>query len=113
MMEYRGYKAQIDFDDEDGLFRGQVINIRDGITFQGASVDTLRRALRDAVEDYLTQCAAEGREPAKPFSGTFVVRLHPDLHRSIAGAAQRDGKSLNAWITDLLARTVGVASSMG
>ncbi len=39
MMEYKGYLSRVEFDDEAHIFHGEVINIRDVITFQGKSVD--------------------------------------------------------------------------
>lgn len=103
MKPYKGYEAVVDFDDDDGLFYGEVLNLRDVVTFQGTTVEELRQAFRDSVEDYLEFCAAEGKEPEKPFSGQFLVRTTPDVHRRISTAAQRAGKSLNAWAAENLA----------
>jgi len=66
MMEYKGYLSRIEFDDGANIFHGEVINIRDVITFQGKSVDELRQAFEDSVEDYLSFCAERGEEPNKP-----------------------------------------------
>lgn len=111
MMEYKGYVGRVEYDDEAGVFHGEVVNTRDVITFQGATVAGLRKAFRDSVEDYLAFCAARGEEPEKPFSGQFVTRISPDLHRRINRAAARAGRSLNAWVTEQLER--GVASEGG
>jgi predicted HicB family RNase H-like nuclease len=73
MMEYKGYLSRIEFDDEAEIFHGEVINIRDVITFQGKTVDELRKAFEDSVEDYLAFCAERGEEPDKPFSSRFTV----------------------------------------
>lgn len=45
-------------------------------------------------------------EPAaqSDYSGKFVVRLPKSLHRDLAHAAEREGVSLNAWATCLLAQ---------
>jgi predicted HicB family RNase H-like nuclease len=102
MMEYKGYVGKVEFDDEAGIFHGEVINTRDVITFQGASVIELKKAFRDSVEDYLAFCQERGEEPEKPFSGQFVTRVSPDLHRRINIAATLSGKSLNAWVTEQL-----------
>lgn len=101
-MEYKGYVGHIEFDDDAGLFHGEVINTRDVITFQGASVSELRKALRGSVNDYLAFCAGRGEDPDKPFSGKFLVRLEPDLHRAIVVAAAREQKSVNAFVTEAL-----------
>ena len=65
MMEYKGYIGKVEFDDEVGIFHGEVINVRDVITFQGESVQEIRQAFQDSVEDYLEFCAERGEEPEK------------------------------------------------
>jgi hypothetical protein len=47
-----------------------------------------------------------GEEAEKPFSGQFVTRVSPDLHRRVHLAAAVSGKSLNAWVTEQLERGV-------
>src|SRR5690349_20265718 len=106
MMNYKGYTAKIDFDNEAGLFHGQVLNLRDVITFQGRSVEELREEFANSVEDYLAFCAERGEKPEKPFSGKFVVRIAPALHRAIAIAASRAGESLNTWVGKVLEQYV-------
>ena len=106
MMEYKGYFATAEFDDEANIFHGEVINLRDMITFQGQTVDELRKAFKDSVDDYLEFCAERGEEPEKPYSGKFVVRVEPELHKRIAILAKKDGKSLNSWLQDKLAEAV-------
>jgi predicted HicB family RNase H-like nuclease len=106
MMEYKGYVGRVEYDDEAEIFDGEIINTRDVITFQGASVAELKKAFRDSVEDYLAFCAERGEEPEKPFSGQFVTRVSPELHRRIHLAATLSGKSLNAWVTEQLERGV-------
>jgi len=98
MMQYKGYFANVDFDDEAELFHGEVINLRDVITFEGESVRSLRKAFRESVDDYLDFCAERGEDPEKPYSGRFVVRVDPELHKQIALTAKLEGRSLNAWV---------------
>ncbi|MFO7739682.1 MAG: type II toxin-antitoxin system HicB family antitoxin [Desulfatiglandaceae bacterium] len=106
MMEYKGYFGKVEFDDENNIFYGEVINLRDVITFQGESVVELRRAFCDSVDDYLEFCAARGEDPEKPYSGKFVVRVDPELHKTISIQARKNGKSLNAWVHDTLSKVV-------
>jgi predicted HicB family RNase H-like nuclease len=101
-MNYKGYEGIIQLDEAGGFFHGDVINTRDVITFQGRSVEELRRALKDSVEDYLELCSSRGEEPEKPFSGKMLVRMSPELHRHISLEARRVGKSVNAYIVDRL-----------
>jgi predicted HicB family RNase H-like nuclease len=102
MMEHNGYVGKVEFDDQAGVFHGEVINTRDVITFQGKSVTELKKAFHDSVEDYLAFCASREEEPEKPFSGQFLTRISPDLHRQINLAATIAGKSLNAWVAEQL-----------
>ena len=107
MMEYKGYFAKVEFDDEADIFHGEVINLRDVVTFQGQTVDELHKAFRDSIDDYLKFCAERGEAPEKPYSGKFMVRVEPELHKTIAIRARQDGKSLNSWVHDTLAKVAG------
>lgn len=106
MMEYKGYIARVEIDDDAGILHGKVINTRDVITFEGTSIDELRQALADSIEDYLAFCAERGEEPDKPFSGKFSLRVDPELHRQITVKAKLADKSVNSWITETLEAAV-------
>jgi predicted HicB family RNase H-like nuclease len=106
MMVYKGYEGHVEYDDEAGIFHGEVINIRDVITFQGRSVKELRKEFRESVDVYLDFCKRRGEEPEKPFSGKFVVRIPAELHRQVYTSARRSGKSLNAWVREVLDRAL-------
>ncbi len=99
-MEYQGYKATATFDDEAGIFHGEVIGTRDVITFQGESVEELRSAFRNSVDEYLKFCAERGQEPDRHFSGNIPLRISPEVHRAATEAASAEGKSLNAWLAE-------------
>ena len=60
MMEYKGYIGKVEFDDQAGIFHGEVVNTRDVITFQGESVAELKKAFRESVDDYLAFCKERG-----------------------------------------------------
>jgi predicted HicB family RNase H-like nuclease len=111
MMKYKGYLASVVFDDDNELFHGEVLGIRDVVTFQGRSVQELRKAFQESVDDYLDFCRARGESPDKPASGRFVLRVSPQLHRDLCREASRSGQSLNAWITSRLQHEVRSRSS--
>jgi predicted HicB family RNase H-like nuclease len=110
MMQYKGYSATILFDDENNIFHGEVLGIRDVVTFQGSSVKDLRKAFAESVDDYIQFCTERGELPDKPVSGRFVLRISPELHRKLYKAASKSGQSLNAWITSQLENEVGGTS---
>ena len=104
MLTHKGYTGHVAFDDEADIFHGEVLDLRDVITFQGKSVDEIRQAFEDSVDDYLEFCAERGEEPDKPFSGKLMLRLPPELHRKVYTSSKQEGKSLNQWITERLAQ---------
>ena len=106
MMEYKGYIGRVEYDDEARIFHGEVVNTRDVITFQGTSARGLRKAFRDSVDDYIEFCSKRREPPDKPFSGQFVTRISPELHRQLNLAASSSGKSLNAWVSEQLQAAV-------
>jgi predicted HicB family RNase H-like nuclease len=59
MMTHKGYIAKVEFDDGAGVFHGEVLNLRDVITFEGKTVGELRKAFRESVNDYLEFCNAQ------------------------------------------------------
>jgi predicted HicB family RNase H-like nuclease len=101
-MKYKGYTGVVEFDEESGALFGHVIGLRDGITFQGESVAEVIRAFHDSVDVYLEFCAKRGESPEKPFSGQFVLRIDPKLHRALSHAAEERGMSLNSLVEESL-----------
>jgi predicted HicB family RNase H-like nuclease len=110
-MEYQGYVGVVQYDPEDRIFHGRLAGLRDVVSFEGASVEEIERAFRAAVDDYLAFCSEQGRAPQQPFSGKFVLRTTPDVHRAATRAAAAEGKSLNAWAAEALARAAGVRAA--
>ena len=106
MMEYKGYVGKVEFDDEAGIFHGEVLDTQDIITFQGKTVAELRTAFQESIDDYLAFCKQRGEDPNKPFSGQFVTRIPPELHRQVNLAASISGKSLNTWVVEQLQAAV-------
>lgn len=105
-LSHKGFVARVEFDDEDGLFVGRLIGIDDVVGFHGDSVASLREAFEEAVEDYLASCARLGREPQRPYSGRFNIRIPADLHARAATRAAERGISLNKLVEQAIAETV-------
>ena len=101
-MTHKGFAARVEYSEEDGCFVGHVAGIRDVIGFHGESVAKLRKAFREAVDDYLKTCEKLGQEPNRPYSGQFRLRLAPEVHARAAMAAEAQGKSLNTWAADVI-----------
>ncbi|GMQ82590.1 MAG: type II toxin-antitoxin system HicB family antitoxin [Rhodothermia bacterium] len=106
MLKYEGYTGHVEFDDEADLFHGEVLDLKDVITFQGKTPDEIRQAFRDSIDDYLEFCKERGEDPDRPFSGRLILRLPKDLHRNAFLRAKKAGMSLNNWITSRLNESV-------
>jgi predicted RNase H-like HicB family nuclease len=65
-MRYKGFMGAVTLDEDGNIFYGEVINTRDVITFQGASLEECRQAFRGSVYEYLEFCRERGEEPDKP-----------------------------------------------
>jgi predicted HicB family RNase H-like nuclease len=106
MIEYKGYTGMIEFDASIDAFHGRVVGLQDVVTFQGRSLDELRREMAESVEDYLELCAEAGKDPERPYRGEFLVRTTSALHRAAATEAEVSGLSLNAWVEAVIASVV-------
>jgi predicted HicB family RNase H-like nuclease len=106
MMKYKGYVGKVDYDGEAEIFHGEVVGIRDVVTFQGRSVAELKKAFRESVDDYLDFCKGRGESSDKPCSGQFVLRIDSELHRQVNMLAGASGLSLNTWVADRLRKDV-------
>ena len=98
LMEYKGYHAKIEFSSEDNTFIGRVIGINDTIAFDGNTVDEIREAFCESINDYLETCAEIGKEPDKEYKGTFNIRISPELHKRAFIEAEAQNISLNQFV---------------
>lgn len=111
MLKYKGYVGVVQFDDDAMIFHGEVIGLRDVITFRGTTPTELKKEFRISIDGYLDWCKELGQEPDKPFSGEFHLRMTPDLHAKLALKAKSHGVSLNNYINEALEITVDTDSS--
>ena len=94
-LEHKGYMGTVDFSADDNCLFGQVIGINDLINYEAQSVDELREAFIEAVDDYLTTCEELGKDPNKHFKGVFNVRTGSPRHRTLAFLAHKKKMKLN------------------
>lgn len=99
-ISYKGYQASVEYDD--GMLFVKVLHIDDLLVAECNSASEAPKALAELVDAYLEDCAELGREPTKPFKGTFNVRIGPELHKRAAISAAEEGVSLNSWVQSAL-----------
>lgn len=98
MLKYKGYFGSVEFSLEDKVLHGKIQCVNDLVTYEAETLDGLQMAFEEAVDDYLDTCKALQKEPEKPMSGTFNVRIGSELHKKAYLAACADGKSLNDYV---------------
>lgn len=82
-----------------------------GCEAHGPTPERAAAAVADAVERWVRQAEAEGREVPPPgaaaaHSGKLLVRMPRSLHAELVRASEREGTSLNAYIVAALASSV-------
>ncbi len=96
---------------EDGSWFARIVELRGCMTEGDTQVEALENldvAMREWVRvqledrDLIPLPSADAE-----YSGKFVVRVPPALHRDLADYAEREGVSLNQLVTGLLSRAVG------
>jgi predicted HicB family RNase H-like nuclease len=102
------YTKFVEWSDEDQTFIGRCPEIMAG-GVHGSDEARVYAELCQAVEEWLEILHADGRalpEPlaAKKFSGKFVLRVEPALHRRLAAKALAAGESLNSFCADALVK---------
>lgn len=76
----------------------------------GESIEEAYAMIEDAMGDWIQSCLDDGYAVPEPeaddvkiYSGKFVVRISPKLHRDLSENAKESGVSLNHLVTELLA----------
>jgi predicted HicB family RNase H-like nuclease len=102
ILQYKNYYAEVHYSAADELFYGKIIGINDLVSFEGSSVNELKAAFKDAVEDYLETCNEIGKTPDKTYKGTFNVRVPSKLHKEASLFAAIHNITLNDFIKTAL-----------
>ena len=106
IMKYKDYIANIEYDDEDNIFIGHLIGIKDIVSFHGSTVDDLKNAFHESVDNYIAISEETGRSAQKPYSGKLMLLISPNSHATVATVAQIHGKSINQLASDTLEKAI-------
>ena len=83
-----------------------------GCTSRGRTPEEAVSGIEDAIGSWISSALEEGREVPEPkspasHSGRLLLRMPRTLHGELTRVAEREGISLNQFITDVLAAAVG------
>ena len=102
VLKYKGYSTVIEYSAEDQVLHGKIEGIDDLVNFSSENASEIEKEFQNAVDEYLELCKEIGKEPSKVYSGTFNVRIKPELHRKIAIEANHNRRSLNAEVENAI-----------
>ena len=110
-LKYKNFIATVKYSAEDEAFIGRVEGINSVVSFEGQSVQELKDAFRDAVENYLDFCKRKGiAEVRRTYNGVLNIRIPSDIHGRVAMYAKNQGTSINAFIRDSIERKLEYAN---
>jgi predicted HicB family RNase H-like nuclease len=100
ILEHRDYQGEVKFDGDRLLIR--ILHIDDFITTETDRASEAQAAFVELVDDYIETCEQLGKQPNKPFKGSFNVRMPPKLHKQAAFAAVAASETLNAFVVSAI-----------
>jgi len=97
------YGKFVQWSDEDKCFIGRCPDLFSG-GVHGNEEAAVYAELCQTVEEWVQSMLNDGADlpEAKKYSGKFVVRLDPVIHRRLAAKAKLAGESLNAFCAKVL-----------
>lgn len=101
-LKYKDFIGTVHYSSSDEIFFGKIEGINDLVTFEGETVNKLKRSFKEAVDDYINLCKDVGKETFKSFKGSFNIRLNPELHSKLFENATLEGKTLNQYVKEAI-----------
>ena len=104
----RRYLKIVEWDDDDQCYVGSAPPLI-GQSCHGKTESEVIKQLQAIVEEWVELLLNDGKPlpegtADRRFSGKFVVRISPEIHRKIALKAMPRGESLNEFVTETLAQ---------
>ena len=108
MMNNDRYTYRVSWSEEDNEYVGVCIEFP-SLSWLAQTPEEALRGIRQVVSEVVVALEANGEvvpEPiaVKQYSGKFLVRVPPELHRRLAMEAAESGISLNRLASDKLSR---------
>ncbi len=101
-MKFGEYEAVISFDPEIAMFRGEFVGLNGGADFYADSIRKLKKEGEISLRLFLKFAEEKKIGPRKRFSGQFVLRLKPEVHKKYALMAKANNLSLNQILSQTL-----------
>jgi predicted HicB family RNase H-like nuclease len=93
---YKGFQGAVEYDG--GALFIRLLHIDDTVSTTCVDASEVEMKFRELIDEYIETCKEIGKEPDRPFKGSFNVRIKSNLHRDAAMAAAANDLTLNAWV---------------
>ncbi len=108
MLKSDRYTYRITWSEEDKEYVGLCVEFP-SLSWLAESPNLALKGIREVVEKVIKDMKTNGESPPEPlsskkFSGKFVVRIPPEIHRNLSMQAEEEGISLNRLISAKLSR---------
>ena len=109
-LHYKKYNGNVEYSEEDQCLYGKVLGLKNSlILYEGNSLDELKDDFQISIESYLERCQKKGIEPELPYNGILNIRISSDVHVKMALYAERQGKSIDSFVSDLIEKRLEIA----
>ncbi len=100
------YMVSIRWSEKDKAYIAEVPELPGCATY-GKTYEQAVRNARDAIETWIEGARESKYQIPEPlaerkFSGKFITRINPDLHRELTIKAKTEGKTLNGFVEELI-----------
>jgi predicted HicB family RNase H-like nuclease len=111
MLKNDRYTYRVTWSEEDQEYVGLCVEFP-SLSWLDENPEAALAGIREIVADAVKDMKANKETPPEPisskrFSGKFMVRIPPELHRKLALEAQEEGISLNRIASEKLSRPNG------
>jgi predicted HicB family RNase H-like nuclease len=109
MLKNDRYTYRVTWSEEDGEYVGLCAEFA-GLSWLASSPETALEGIRRVVADVVADLGASGERVTEPiavrqYSGKFMVRIPPEVHRQLALEAAESGVSLNRIVSAKLSQS--------
>ncbi len=99
-IKYKSFIGSVEVSISDKCLYGKILFINDLVTYEANSPVEIEKEFKDAVDDYIETCKELGIEPHKFFSGSFNIRIGPEMHEALAMLSIKNDKPINVLMKE-------------
>lgn len=105
-LSYQNFMGTFNYIEEEDILHGKIEGISDLVTFEGSSIEEIKKSFIEAVDDYIELCKEANKDPYRSFKGSFNVRITPKLHRLAVLKATKLNLTLNQFIQSAIEKAL-------